>query len=1335
MPDPTDKSTGAARDLDRVARLESILEAAGRVAGIGGWEVDLETGEIYWSEVVRRIHEVDEEFVPNLESGINFYKEGPDRERIATVVQRAIEHGTTWDEELTLVTAKGNEVVVRAIGQPVFEGDRCIRLFGTFQDITVERTRRAELLSEVGLFRRTFEAATDFGVIVTSPDGSISMFNRGAELMLGFSSGEVIGQRAFVDFFPIKAIASRMEELKTSAGGLVGAFDVFSSPALQAGVESREWSMLNRKGEPLPVMLSVYPIREGERGLVGFLFVVRNLSRLRKAEIALRESEQRWQFALESTGDGIWDWNAATDEVFFSKSWKAMLGYQPEEIGNSLEEWKSRVHPEDLEQCFKDLQKHFEGKTEIYENEHRMRCKDGSWKWILDRGRAVEKAADGSPLRVIGTHTDLTARREAEDRLRESEARFRGGFESNGIAMAMVAADGRFLEVNEAAAKFYGYAREELLQKTFQDLTYPGDLAEDLGLLEETIRGERDSYQVKKRYVHGSGRTVWGNLTVSAVRDQAGAVSYFISQIEDITERVQLQAALVQAQERLEIATAAGGIGIWEWRVAEDELLWDDQMFALYGRSAENFKGCVDVWQEALHPDDKDAAETTLRKSLESGKGFEAEFRVLLPDGEVRHLRGMASVVSDEEGKPSRMVGVNYDITEQVKQRENLALLAKRADAANAAKSEFLANMSHEIRTPMNGVIGMTTLLLDTPNLTSEQRQHAEVIRTSAESLLALINDILDLAKVESGMMQLEELNFDLRDTLSDFAALMAAKARDEGIAFTCETAAEVPSDLTGDPGRLRQVLLNLTSNALKFTSEGSVDVRVKLEREEDDQVRLHFSVTDTGVGIPPEAQAKLFSAFTQADSSTTRKYGGTGLGLSISRNLVRLMGGDIGVKSVPGEGSEFWFTANFGKRQPSAEGADRIRVFEGTRILVVDDSLDERLKLEKILSGWKADALLAENAPTALQMIYNAAEAGDPIPLALIDLKMPGMSGLALAKAIRAESRFDEMHLILTTAMGNLESLDSLKERGFDAFVTKPLRQSDLFNCVARFLAPTARREVAGTQGQLRELSEARCRVLVVEDNRINQMVIKGMLDGFGIVSDTVGNGLEAIEALSQIPYHIVLMDVQMPEMDGLEATHEIRQGTAGRRASALPIVAMTAHARAEDREKCLAAGMSDYLSKPIDRGELAAVLKRAFFEAKGESASLSDGSAASDERDGDELESIPLFDEDALVAYLVFDESLADQLVQQCIEDLPRESEQLRGALRQDDRQGIFRRVHTLKGISQSVCLKRLAHLTEHLESKLEAEGGTLSEAETASLHTLIESSVTCLKERVTR
>jgi len=661
---------------------------------------------------------------------------------------------------------------------------------------------------------------------------------------------------------------------------------------------------------------------------------------------------------------------------------------------------------------------------------------------------------------------------------------------------------------------------------------------------------------------------------------------------QSVEEQVEARTlALKESEERFRSLSAQAPMGIFLTDEAGGCVYANERLQAITGTPAEALAGRG--WSERVHPDDRARLVELWQHTFTTGDVFDDEHRFQTPTGETRcHVR--ACPLHGADGRLVGYVGTVEDVTAQYEMHETLARARDEALETARLKSEFLANMSHEIRTPMNGVMGMSGLLLDTP-LDETQREYVAVIRNSAEGLLTVLNDILDFSKLAAGKMLIERVDFDVRELVEDVAELFAPAAHGKGLELVTTIDPRLATYCLGDPGRLRQVLTNLLGNAIKFTPKGEIVVAVKIVDERADDLLLHLEVSDTGIGIPEAQHDAVFQSFTQADGSMARRFGGTGLGLSISRQLVHLMDGEIGVDSTPGDGSRFWIEL----RLPKAPGAPAPQVtpaeVAGAHVLIVDDHAVNRLVLREQLRAWGFVPLEADGAAAAKRVLE---EEGHRVALALIDLQMPDVDGLQLGAGLRDEPRWSEVPLVLLSSGGTVTEAQA-RAAGFHTVLQKPARQA--------LLLRTIHAALGGIEGAVKRapasVSPAAhfgLRVLVAEDNVVNQKLAERLLARLGCHAELVGTGIEALAALDVAPYDLVLMDVQMPEMDGLKATAAIRAGERGT-ARHIQIVALTAHALVDDRARCLEAGMDDYVSKPVRPAELHAALERSIERMRG--------------------------------------------------------------------------------------------------------------------------------------
>ncbi|MBF0590020.1 MAG: response regulator, partial [Magnetococcales bacterium] len=914
---------------------------------------------------------------------------------------------------------------------------------------------------------------------------------------------------------------------------------------------------------------------------------------------------------------------------------------------------------------------------------------------------------------------ELHQRRQAEQALQRSESCFRGAFESAAQGIALIAPDGAFQSVNEALCNLFGYSQEEMVATSVQKITHPDDLQDDPDPFERLLEGEITTYQREKRFVHQDGHVLWIHMSVSRVQDVEGEPTHFVFQFHDIAKRK----ALTYQQERQRLFLEA----VLE-NIQDGVIACDDQGALTYcNRAARRF-----LWMEnechtlngcntrgTLYQEDGvtplSEEEKPLLRALRGESVNQLEI-VVAAEGNARYdLEMNGRAMHDADGHTLGAMVSMHDVSQR-KMTEEALLSKRRAEASNEAKSAFLANMSHEIRTPLNAVIGLTHLCMKT-ELTRQQRGYLEKTSTSAVTLLQLINDILDFSKIESGKLTIEPHEFSMNGLLHDLIAVLRLTSQEKGLELLLDITPDMPFTLFGDALRLRQVLTNLANNAIKFTEEGEVTLSVTVEQVTGDDVVLKFEVRDTGIGMTQAQMEHLFQDFSQADATTTRRYGGTGLGLAISKRLVTMMGGEIDVESQPGQGSCFTFSIHVKKvdkedARPLMPGDG----MQGMRVLLVDDNDNVQQIVTILLQSLSFEVTSAGNGQEALAALVEAEASGAPIQLVLLDWQMPHMDGLETARHIREEGFLEHApRLIMMTAHAfGEEEIASRKDLYglLDGFLMKPIYMSTMFDTIMLAFGRGDRDPAASCVEDSSQAMEhlTGARVLLAEDNEINQQVACELLEQVHVRVTIAHNGHEAVQKVSNEPFDAVLMDVQMPGMDGLQATRTIRQAA---HLEALPIIAMTANAMSDDRQQCLQAGMNDHIPKPVMPEVLYATLAKWVQASEEEASSIPPLSSVSSVVQESDRPDITISHASHLnlergLRNVGGNHKLYNKVLKKFIRNHNDDSLRMKRQFGADDFSAMGQTAHALKGVAATIGAEHLSMLAGQVERAVVARTG---------------------------
>jgi PAS domain S-box-containing protein len=1042
----------------------------------------------------------------------------------------------------------------------------------------------------------------------------------------------------------------------------------------------------------------------------------------KETELRLASSEKNFRSFFETLSDMIFICNKAYKIVFTNITVTQKLGYSAEELlGTHISTVYSLNVNNDLCQIFNDI---FAGKKDGC----MLPLKTRNGKLIPVETRSWCGEWDGEEC-IFVISKDLSSQEEALQK-------FNKLFYNSPIPMAISRLpDRKFIDVNTAFINSSEYSLEEIIGKSSAELSIFAEPDKQKFVANELANRKRIA-SIEMKTKTKSGKILTGLFSGEIIESQG--TEYFLTVMVDITDRKHSEEALLQ-QTSLIQSLLNSIPDIIFFKNTEGNYLGGNPSFL-------NFVGRKET-SEIIGKTDyeffgKDIAAHFCaqdKQMLLDGKPQHNEIWATFPDGHKAYLDTLKTPYTDSSGKVIGVLGISRDITsrqeaeekirvtlqetetarhaeEQMRrelqlvnnqlaeQTEKATRMANEAEMANMAKSEFLANMSHEIRTPMNGVIGLTSLLLET-SLTDEQRQLAETVRASGNALLSLINGILDFSKIEAGKMDLEHIHFDLNNILDDFVSSLAVQAQSKGLELIYGIAPEIPPMLIGDPGRLRQILINLAGNAVKFTKSGEVAIRVNLVSQSRGAVKLRFSIRDTGIGIPSDKIDLLFKKFTQIDASTTRKFGGTGLGLAISKQLVELMSGEIGVSSRENHGSEFWFTVELKKQVSTTDKTDyTIKNLKNIRIIIVDDNMTNREILRINMNSWEMCVSEAQNAPEALSLLYEAVERGEPFQVAVIDFQMPDMDGIELINKIKMEKKFEALKIVYMTSLGFQQNPVDLKKIGVDANLSKPVRPRDLSTSINIAMGNSNRAGLNDLVNEESPLEKTALfagsleRILLAEDNRTNQQVAAGMVKKLGLTIDIVENGTEAIRALETISYDLVLMDVQMPEMDGIEATARIRDSKSSVKNHSIPVIAMTANALDGDREKCLLAGMNDYLTKPISMNSLIQILKK-WLPGTLSKSKDSVSPVLATHTDNTLIISSG-WNKDILIKRMMNDIDLVKDILSVFINEIPQQLNALLQFLNEKEFKAIERQVHTIKGAAGNVSATGIQEIAKELE-----------------------------------
>jgi diguanylate cyclase (GGDEF)-like protein/PAS domain S-box-containing protein len=1100
---------------------------------------------------------------------------------LACGATHAMEVVTVWWPVYRLSAAF--KVICAAVSVPT-----AVLFAGAIPQLTNNLRQYLETLSQTQ--RRTQDEAANYRgqieainrsqmMIELQMDGTIIAANENYLQAFGFPAEDVVGKNHSI--FVTEAYRQSAE------------YQQFWARLREGRFQTGRFCRIGKGGTEVWIEASYNPILGADRVPIKVVKFALNVTDRMKIQSKLEDAEERLRAILDNVLDGIVTIDGGGAIVSINPAVVKMFGYQAAELaGRNVK----MLMPE-------PNRSNHDGYLSRYESTGQTRAigVGRELEGLTKTGRTfpmeltVTEVSFHGQRMFVGLVRDITERKRQEEALRKSE-----DFLDRTGRLAAVGGWELDLGTHEVhwsaeSCRLHGFepGKRPTLEEAI-NLYAPEARPLVRAAVEKSTR-DGDGWELVVPLIRADGRRIWASV-VASVEFVEGKPARLVGAFQDVTARITEQHALQEANTRATLATESGGIGIWGWDILSGKLTWDAWMNRLYGmHTPDEGEKNYEMWRQRWHPEDREAVEQAVQECIAGRRPLDVTFRVLWDDGSVHHLHATGQVDRDEAGRAVRMLGANWDVSGLIEADKTSRRARELAEDSSRTKSDFLANMSHEIRTPMNAILGMTYLALRA-GPTPQQHGYLTKIGNAAQSLLSIMNSILDFSKIEAGKLELEQIAFSLEEVLSNLLDIVGQKAEEKQLALSVVVDPEVPRFLIGDPLRVGQVLINIVTNAIKFTEQGKIVITVSVKEIAQDRAFLRFSVRDTGIGIPPEKMATLFQSFNQADTSFTRKYGGTGLGLAISKQLCELMGGGISVESVPGEGSTFLATAGFGTAEEAPAQALRPakNPVPKRSALVVEDSESDRNVLVAMLQAKGFLARAVASSEEALSVLIHESQAGTPIDLVLMDWKLPGLDGIEASRRIKVHPKLSRIPAILMISAFECEEVASgMNHLTFDGFLIKPITDGLLTSTIASVCGEDA----AGDARELRSSPEERPselagrRVLLVEDNEINRDLATELLSDFGIRVTVAVDGREGVNRIAAEIFDLVLMDIQMPVMDGLTATRLIRSNA---RFQSLPIIAMTAHAMRGDRERSLFAGMNDHLTKPISPDSLRDVLLR---------------------------------------------------------------------------------------------------------------------------------------------